>query len=59
MKPTPVWLLPPGFNPNEQEGREAFENGYPIDHHPYGDCAAAKDFERGWRQAELRARDQA
>lgn len=57
MKPTPIWLLPIGWNPNENEGKEAFAYGLPIDSHRFGDCAAAKDFERGWRAAEARAKE--
>lgn len=58
MKRTPIWLLPIGWNPNEVEGREAFEAGEDVDFHPYGDSAAAKDFQRGWRQAEARSKEQ-
>ncbi len=57
MKPTPLWLLPPGFNPNEAEGREAFEAGEPIDYNPYGESAAGKDWERGWKMAEARSKE--
>ena len=57
MEPTPIWLLPPGFNANEAEGRRAFEAGKPVDANPYGESSAAKEWEQGWRRAEARSKE--
>ncbi len=54
MKPTPLWQLPKDFNSNETEGREAFRAGYPMEHR-YGECLAAQDWERGWKNEERKA----
>jgi hypothetical protein len=53
MTPTPLYLLPIDWNPNENEGREARREGLPIDSHRMGESAAAKDFIRGWKSEDL------
>jgi hypothetical protein len=54
MTKIPLWAAPNNWNPSEQEGRTAFLKGLPMDHQ-YGECLAAKDWERGWRSAEAHA----
>lgn len=53
---SPIWEKPLGYNPTEAEGRQAFKEGRAMTDHPYGECVAAKDFERGWRAAEIQSR---
>lgn len=58
MKPTPLWMLSQGFNISEAEGKEAFEGGYAMDSHGYGESVSGADFERGWKSAEARSKEQ-
>jgi hypothetical protein len=54
VKPTPMWLLPKGFNANENEGREAFLAGEPCES-PFGESSASKEWIQGWKAAARKA----
>jgi len=56
MKPTPIWMLPQGFNISEIEGREAFQDGLDIQACPYGESVAGNDWRRGWNYAANKAK---
>ena len=51
----PIWELPTGYCANTAEGIDAFKRGFAVNSHPYGECAAAKDFEAAWHRAAKEA----
>lgn len=51
MNAIPLWDCPHDWNPNVAEGRAARAAGKPMNS-PYGDSAAGKDWNQGWRSED-------